>query len=62
MYNTGTGVYETGIIPDGHYKSIPDLVRILNQCMTKEAQTKIKFSYVANKCKMKSMFRKEDTN
>ena len=37
------------LIPDGHYKSIPDLVRKLNRCMTKEAQTKIKCSYVASK-------------
>ena len=53
MYKLATGVDGTGFIPDGHYKSIPDLLRRLNRCMTKEAQTKINFSYVANKRKMK---------
>ena len=53
IYKLATGVDETGLIPDGHYKSIPDLLRKLNRCMTKEAQAKINFSYVANKRKVK---------
>ena len=52
-YKLATGVDETGLIPDSHYNSVPDLVQRLNRYMTKEAQTKIKFSYVANKRKLK---------
>ena len=53
IYKLGPGFDETGLIPDGHYNSVPDLIRKLNRCMTKEAQSKIKFSYVANKRKVK---------
>ena len=53
IYKLGTAFDETGLIPDDHYKSIPGLVRNLNHCMTKEAQTKIKFSYVASRRKVK---------
>ena len=59
IYKLATGVDETGLIPDGHYKSIPDLLRKLNRCMTKEAQAKINFSYVANKRKVKINVPKE---
>ena len=53
IYKLGPSFAETGLIPDGHYNSVPDLIRKLNHCMTKEAQSKIKFSYVANKRKVK---------
>ena len=53
IYKLATGVDETGLIPDGHYNLVLDLIRKLNRCMMKEAQSKIKFSYVANKCKVK---------
>ena len=61
MYKLGTGIDETGLIPRGHYNTVSDLVRALNRCMTKEAQTRITFFYVANKRKWKSIFQKEDT-
>ena len=48
IYNTGVGYNETGLIQDTHFNTIPDLVKALNGCMTKEGQTKIKFSYNRN--------------
>ena len=53
IYKLGTGFDETGFIPNGHYNTVADLIRKLNRSMTKEAQFKIKFSYVASKRKVK---------
>ena len=53
IYKLGPGFAETGLISNGHYNSVPDLLRKLNRCMTKEAQSTIQFSYVANKRKVK---------
>ena len=53
IYKLGPGFAETDLISNGHYNSVPDLIRKLNRCMMKEAQSKIKFSYAPNKCKVK---------
>lgn len=45
LYDSGTGDIKTGLIENGDYESVPNLVKALNGKMSKDAQAKIKFTY-----------------
>lgn len=51
MYNVGTN-NETGILNDTNFTSVSYLVKAMNASLTKEAQTKIKFTYNRNSRKV----------
>lgn len=54
MYNVGTN-NETGILNDTNFTSVSYLVKAMNASLTKEAQTKIKFTYNRNSRDRKSV-------
>ncbi len=45
LYKIGTDPYEPVILKDAQYSSLQQLTKAINASISKEAQTKVKFSY-----------------
>ncbi|CAB3984633.1 Hypothetical predicted protein [Paramuricea clavata] len=52
LYKNGSSPYQTVVLKDTHYSSIDQLTKALNASMSKEEQTKVKFSYIRSSCKV----------
>jgi uncharacterized membrane protein (UPF0182 family) len=52
LYKIGSSPYQTVVLKDTHYPSIDQLTKALNASMSKEEQTKVKFSYIRSSCKV----------